>query len=94
LDECSFAFRVTRQTWNEDYTERRIVELNLHHGDVSLVNFGASPHTAGSVAMRALWLERFGLDEFGVRPRRVPKSRDDIRRKRGLALRLRGRQQW
>jgi len=48
IDEMSFAFRVVRQEWNEDYTERRLVELNIHKGDVSVVNYGANPATAGA----------------------------------------------
>ena len=52
LDEMSFAFRVLRQEWNEDYTQRRILEVNLHRGDVSVVNYGANPATA--FAMRRL----------------------------------------
>jgi HK97 family phage prohead protease len=46
IDEMSFAFRVNSQEWNEDYDERNISAVNLHHGDVSAVNFGANPHTA------------------------------------------------
>jgi len=45
VDEMSFAFRVNEQTWNGDYTERNITEINLHRGDVSIVTFGANPHT-------------------------------------------------
>lgn len=56
-DECSFAFRVTRQQWSPDYDERRIVEVNLDRGDVSVVNLGANPAT--SVSMRAADLERY-----------------------------------
>ena len=52
IDEMSFAFRVTSQVWNEDYTDRSITEVNLHHGDVSAVNYGANPHTAGLVSLR------------------------------------------
>jgi HK97 family phage prohead protease len=52
LDEMSFAFRVVRQEWNEDYTRRWINEVNMQNGDVSLVNYGANPHTGGSVDLR------------------------------------------
>ena len=51
VDECSFAFRVVRQAWSPDYSERRIDEVSLHRGDVSVVNLGANPNTP--VAMRA-----------------------------------------
>jgi HK97 family phage prohead protease len=41
LDSMSMAFRVTRQEWNDDYTERRISEIRLF--DVSVVSFPANP---------------------------------------------------
>lgn len=43
LDAMSFAFQATRQEWNEDYTERRILEVRLF--DVSVVSFPANPAT-------------------------------------------------
>ena len=52
IDEMSLAFRAVRQEWNNDYTERRLLEVNLHQGDVSPCNFGANPATSGLVAMR------------------------------------------
>lgn len=45
LDECSFAFRVTRQQWSPDYMQRDILEFDLDRGDVSVVNYGANPAT-------------------------------------------------
>lgn len=47
----SFAFRVSRQSWNEDYTERDILEVNLHRGDVAVIvtGLGANPAAWGSV---------------------------------------------
>jgi len=51
IDEMSFAFRVQRQEWDEDYTERKITELSIHKGDVSVVNYGANPAT--TVDLRA-----------------------------------------
>lgn len=41
MDEMSFAFRVIRQEWNSDYTERRILEVML--ADVSVVTYPANP---------------------------------------------------
>jgi hypothetical protein len=52
LDEMSFAFRVTRQEWSPDYSQRDITEVNLNKGDVSIVNYGANPHTAGLTSLR------------------------------------------
>lgn len=57
VDECSFMFRVVRQTWSPDYDERRITEINLNRGDVSVVNLGANPNTP--VAMRAADVEGY-----------------------------------
>lgn len=51
MDEMSFAFRTIRHEWNADESERRLLELNLDKGDVSVVNFGANPHT--SVGLRS-----------------------------------------
>ena len=42
-DSMSFAFRVLKQAWNDDYTEREIQELGLV--DVSVVNYPANPAT-------------------------------------------------
>ena len=58
VDEMSFAFRILDPDggWTEDYSARNITEVDLHKGDVSVVNYGASEHTAGAT-MRGL--ERF-----------------------------------
>jgi len=47
LDEMSMGFWAKRQEWNDDYTERELQEIKLDRGDVSVVNFGANPATAG-----------------------------------------------
>jgi HK97 family phage prohead protease len=52
MDEMSFAFRTIRHEWNDDETERRMLEVSIHKGDVSVVNFGANPAT--SVKLRSL----------------------------------------
>jgi HK97 family phage prohead protease len=52
IDEMSMSFQCTRQVWDKDYTHRRINEVSLNHGDVSAVNYGANPHTGGTVGMR------------------------------------------
>ena len=38
IKEMSFSFRAVLQDWNEDYTYRRLTQLNLHRGDVSVVD--------------------------------------------------------
>ncbi|MFF3128514.1 HK97 family phage prohead protease [Streptomyces sp. NPDC057908] len=63
VDEMSFAFRVTRQQWSPDYDQRDILEIDLHRGDVSVVNFGANPATSVAPAMRAADFDRIGDDD-------------------------------
>lgn len=64
VDEMSFAFRVTRQQWSPDYDQRDILEVDIHRGDVSVVNFGASP-TTSVAAIRAQEFDR--LDPASAR---------------------------
>lgn len=47
LDEMSLAFRVLRQEWNDEYTERRILEVQLF--DVSVVTYPANPATVAQL---------------------------------------------
>lgn len=61
MDEMSFAFRVKAQKWesmeefpDDLYAKRTILEVSLHKGDVSVVNYGANPTTHAEVK---------GLDE-------------------------------
>lgn len=61
MDEMSFAFRTVRQDFNEDTSVRRLLEVNIHKGDVSVVNYGASPHTAAQMRAAAE-LERVLLE--------------------------------
>jgi HK97 family phage prohead protease len=66
LDEMSFAFWVTRQQWSPDFEQRDILEVALNKGDVSVVNYGANPHTAGAqLNARDLagHLQRLGADD-------------------------------
>lgn len=51
VDEMSYAFRVTRQEWNEDYTERRIIEygLDVDGSDVSVVTYPANKATVAQL---------------------------------------------
>ena len=62
IDQMSFAFRATRQAWNENYTDREIQECDIHRGDVSVVNQGANPATSVSIRSEdaALALRRMG----------------------------------
>ena len=46
VDQMSFAFRVIRQNWNKDRTERSLTEVSLADGDVSIVTYPAYPATS------------------------------------------------
>lgn len=48
VDEMSFGFWITRQVWSPDFDQRDILEVSLQKGDVSAVNYGANPNTAGA----------------------------------------------
>jgi len=50
--QMSFAFIVTQEKWNDDYTERRVQQVSLHRGDLSIVNQAANQ--AAVAALRAL----------------------------------------
>lgn len=66
VDEMSFAFRVPvgKSMWSPDWDERSILEVDIHRGDVSVVNFGANPATSVQ-AMRSLDIDHF--DEADAR---------------------------
>lgn len=49
IDEMSIGFWIKDHEWNADETERRITEISLHKGDVSVVNFGANPATGAQL---------------------------------------------
>jgi HK97 family phage prohead protease len=55
LDQSSFAFRATRQAWNEDYSQREILEAALY--DVSTVAWPANPATTAGIRGAARLLE-------------------------------------
>lgn len=55
IDQMSFGFRTIQDKWNDDYSEREMVELSLRDGDVSAVTFPANPNT--SFGIRSLDLD-------------------------------------
>jgi phage head maturation protease len=55
IDQMSIGFRVKDQSWNEDYTERTIREVELF--DVSIVTYPASPTTSAFLRSIDEWLE-------------------------------------
>lgn len=69
MDQMSIGFRVTRQEWNGDYTERLIREVQLF--DVSVVTFPASPTTNATLR---------SVDELIASIERGDLSEDEVRR--------------
>lgn len=51
LAEMSFAFSVVRDRWNEDYSQRDLLEVRLY--EVSVVRNGANPATTAELASAA-----------------------------------------
>jgi HK97 family phage prohead protease len=49
MAEASFKFHIDAGLWSPDYTEFRIAQVDLDHGDVSAVNFGASPFASSGL---------------------------------------------
>lgn len=52
MSQMSHSMRVMRQTWSDDYTERRIQEVAMY--DTSVVGFPANPVTAIALDQRAI----------------------------------------
>ena len=50
---AAFHSGVTCQTWDADYENREIAEVDMHRADVSVVNQGANPNTSVSARSRA-----------------------------------------
>ncbi|MFC9966328.1 HK97 family phage prohead protease [Nocardia ignorata] len=78
MDEMSFAFRVKRQEWNDDETDRRITEVSLHKGDVSVVNFGANPATSAQLRGIVEGLRGLSADDAMAEARSI--GRDELAR--------------
>jgi hypothetical protein len=100
LDQCSFAFRVVNQEWDDDHTKRDITEVSLDRGDVSIVNYGANPNTPVTVRSFLASLDDLTeteLDELRTRlgiqmpiePEPVPRPSLTLYQARAHALKLR-----
>lgn len=48
MDEMSIGFIATQQEWSRDWMTRRINEINLNRGDVSVVCWAANPNANGA----------------------------------------------
>jgi HK97 family phage prohead protease len=75
MDEMSLAFVCRQQQWSPDYTERRVLEMDIHRGDVSIVCLAANPATAGAT-MIALGSGRPGEARMPTAPYTVHPGED------------------
>lgn len=50
MTECSFRFSIDSGEWSPDFSQYVIHSANLQRGDVSLVGFGANPHTGAAMS--------------------------------------------
>lgn len=82
LNAMSFAFWVTEQMWSPDFTQRDIHEVDMDHGDVSVVTHPANPATTGSTALRSA--AREGIMRSGLVPLLI--ERADLERRAGATL--------
>jgi hypothetical protein len=71
MDEMSIGFIAVQQQWSPNYDERRITEINLNRGDVSVVCWGANPTTAGA-SMTALPVSQAAARADAGRESRMP----------------------
>lgn len=71
MDEMSIGFIATQQQWSPDWMERRITEINLNRGDVSMVCWAANP-AANGASMTALPVSEAAARAAGAREQRMP----------------------
>lgn len=71
MDEMSIGFIAVQHQWSPNYDERRITEINLNRGDVSVVCWGANPATAGA-SMTALPVSQAAARPGAGREARMP----------------------
>lgn len=76
VDQMSFAFQIAAGHWSPDFTEYWIDEVDLDRGDVSAVNYGASPTT--SISARALQAFH-AIDALDGAPLRAARDRAQAR---------------
>ena len=73
MDEMSIGFIAITQSWSPDYMERRLTEISLHRGDVSIVCWAANPSANGASLTTALPVSEAASRAAGLgRERRTP----------------------
>jgi HK97 family phage prohead protease len=72
MDEMSIGFFTTQQLWSPDFMTRRINEINLNRGDVSIVCWAANSNANGASIATALPVSEAAARVAGGRERRTP----------------------
>lgn len=67
VTEQSFGFMITEGRWNGDFTHFEIVRFDIHRGDVSAVNYGASPSTSIAARQRDIFGELDRMPAYAAR---------------------------
>jgi HK97 family phage prohead protease len=75
LGAMSFAFRCTRDEWDDEYRRRRLLEVNLNQGDVSVVAFPCNPETEASIRSRSAQPPSRATLVMSARARRAQQER-------------------
>jgi HK97 family phage prohead protease len=83
LDQMSFAFKVTKQTWSDDCTLRTIQAVDINRGDVSVVNQGANDATSVDARSRGRRGRGVSLATYQARARALQLRDLQIRNKAG-----------
>jgi HK97 family phage prohead protease len=76
VTEMSFAFQILDGEWSDDFTEFRILEVELDRGDVSAVNYGANPYTNVAARQTELMQDLRRLPEGAKREAVLRMSRE------------------
>lgn len=91
LNQMSYVFRTVRDKWNDDYTERELLEVNLDKGDVSIVTYGANENTTarmGSLEEVATALRELDFDKALVEARSLSNPYEALQEMRNNLDRL------
>ena len=93
LCSMSFAFRAVRQSFDEDYENRVLLEVSLDHGDVSVVTTPANSAASFSMSDARAFLAELERPVFDDLVRSVddaPDQRLEFYRAKAFALKLAG----
>lgn len=82
IDEMSFRFMITSGRWSDDLTEFHIHSVDINRGDVSIVGYGANPHTMGAGLRQPTATGLSTMARFALEAARADDSKYDHLRNR------------